>query len=83
MIRLRALSIALCLGLAAPAAWAADPVLVIHGQDDLLIPPSEAEATHSRLPRSRLELVPGAGHLLNMEQPASFNAAVRIFLQSL
>ena len=31
MIRLRALSIALCLGLAAPAAWAADPVLVIHG----------------------------------------------------
>jgi pimeloyl-ACP methyl ester carboxylesterase len=59
------------------------PVLVIHGQDDLLIPPSEAEATHSRLPRSRLELIPGAGHLLNMEQPASFNAAVRIFLQSL
>ena len=31
MIRSRALCIALCLGLAAPAARAADPVLVIHG----------------------------------------------------
>ena len=58
------------------------PVLVIHGADDQLIPPSEAEAMHLRLSRSRLELVPGAGHLLNMEQPASFNAAVRNFLQS-
>jgi pimeloyl-ACP methyl ester carboxylesterase len=58
------------------------PVLVIHGADDQLIPPSEAEAMHLRLRRSRLEVVPGAGHLLNMEQPASFNAAVRNFLQS-
>ena len=31
MTRLRALCVALSLGFAAPAAWAADPVLVIHG----------------------------------------------------
>ena len=31
MTRLRALCAAVCLGLAAPAAWAADPLLVIHG----------------------------------------------------
>ena len=31
MTGLRALCVAICLGLAAPAAWAADPVLVIHG----------------------------------------------------
>ena len=59
------------------------PVLVVHGADDQLIPPSEAEAMHGHLRNSRLELVPGAGHLVNMEQPASFNAAVRNFLQSL
>ena len=59
------------------------PVLVVHGAEDQLIPPSEAEAMHGALPDSRLELVPGAGHLVNMEQPASFNAAVRTFLQSL
>ncbi len=59
------------------------PVLVVHGAEDQLIPPSEAEAMHALLPNSRLELIPGAGHLVNMEQPASFNAAVRNFLQSL
>jgi 3-oxoadipate enol-lactonase len=58
------------------------PVLIVHGADDQLIPPSEAEAMHGQLSQSRLELVPNAGHLVNMEQPASFNAAVRTFLQS-
>lgn len=58
------------------------PVLVIHGQDDQLIPPSEAEATYGRLPNARLALVPGAGHLLNLEQPDAFNAEVRTFLKS-
>ena len=59
------------------------PVLVIHGQDDQLIPAREAEATYAALPNGRLVLVPNAGHLLNLEQPESFNAEVRTFLQSL
>jgi pimeloyl-ACP methyl ester carboxylesterase len=59
------------------------PVLVIHGQDDQLIPPREAEATHAALPNARLVLVPNAGHLLNLEQPETFNAEVRTFLHSL
>jgi pimeloyl-ACP methyl ester carboxylesterase len=59
------------------------PVLVIHGQDDQLIPPSEAEATAARLPHARLVLVPSAGHLLNLEQPETFNAEVRVFLKSI
>jgi pimeloyl-ACP methyl ester carboxylesterase len=59
------------------------PVLVIHGQDDQLIPSREAEATHAALPNARLVLVPNAGHLLNLEQPETFNAEVRTFLQSL
>lgn len=58
------------------------PVLVIHGQEDQLIPPSEAEATYGRLPNARLALVPGAGHLVNMEQPEAFEAEVRTFLKS-
>ncbi|MEP7356299.1 MAG: alpha/beta fold hydrolase [Anaerolineales bacterium] len=59
------------------------PVLVIHGQEDQLIPAREAEATHAGLPNARLALVPNAGHLLNLEQPEAFNAEVRTFLQSL
>ena len=58
------------------------PVLVIHGQDDQLIPPSEAEAAFARLPNARLALVPRAGHLLNLEQPEAFDAEVRNFLKS-
>jgi len=58
------------------------PVLVIHGQDDQLIPPTEAEAAFARLPHGRLALIPGAGHLLNLEQPEAFDAEVRTFLRS-
>jgi len=59
-----------------------EPVLVIHGQQDQLIPPSEAEAAFARLPNARLALVPRAGHLLNLEQPEAFDAEVRTFLKS-
>jgi len=59
------------------------PVLVLHGADDVLIPPSEAEATARALPRARLVLIANAGHLLNLEQPVAFNAEVRTFLASL
>jgi pimeloyl-ACP methyl ester carboxylesterase len=58
------------------------PVLVIHGQEDQLILPSEAEAMYARLPNARLKLIPHAGHLLNMEQPEAFEAEVRNFLKS-
>jgi pimeloyl-ACP methyl ester carboxylesterase len=59
-----------------------EPVLVIHGQEDQLIPPSEAEAAFARLPNARLALLPRAGHLLNLEQPEAFDAEVRTFLKS-
>jgi pimeloyl-ACP methyl ester carboxylesterase len=67
-------------------AWLAElavPVLILHGADDLLIPPSEAEATQALVPGARLQIIPGAGHLVNLEQPAAFNAEVRNFLQGL
>jgi 3-oxoadipate enol-lactonase len=59
------------------------PVLVIHGSGDALIPPSEAEAMYNALPKARLALVPKAGHMLNLEQPAAFNAEVSTFIASL
>lgn len=59
------------------------PVLVIHGTEDGLLPPAEAEAMHSALPHSRLTLVANAGHLVNLEQPDEFNGAVRDFLAGL
>jgi 3-oxoadipate enol-lactonase len=57
------------------------PVLILHGQEDQLIPLAEAEAMAAALPRAKLVVVPGAGHLPNLEQPEIFNDAVRDFLE--
>jgi pimeloyl-ACP methyl ester carboxylesterase len=58
------------------------PTLILHGADDQIIPVKEAEAMHRAVSHSDLELIPNAGHLLNLEQPEMFNHAVRFFLGS-
>jgi len=57
------------------------PVLILHGAEDQLIPLAEAEAMQAALPKAKLVVVPGAGHLPNLEQPEIFNDAVREFLE--
>jgi pimeloyl-ACP methyl ester carboxylesterase len=59
------------------------PTLILHGADDQIIPVKEAEAMRDAIPNARLQLIPDAGHLLNLEQPDLFNQAVRSFLQSI
>ncbi|MFO1327012.1 MAG: alpha/beta fold hydrolase [Rubrivivax sp.] len=38
------------------------PVLLLHGAEDRLIPPSHSQALAARAPQAQLHLVPGAGH---------------------
>jgi 3-oxoadipate enol-lactonase len=59
------------------------PTLVVCGEEDVLTPPAEAQALHAAISGSRLVLVPGAGHLANLERPHAFNAALRDFLGAL
>jgi pimeloyl-ACP methyl ester carboxylesterase len=59
------------------------PTLILHGADDQIIPVKEAEAMRDRISTARLEVIPDAGHLLNLEQPDRFNQAIRDFLGSL
>ena len=59
------------------------PVLIIHGVDEQLIPFHEAEMMKQHLPNSKLEIISGAGHLPNMEQPNKYNQAIREFILSL
>ncbi len=59
------------------------PTLILHGADDQLIPFREAEAMRDAIPNASLEILPDAGHLLNLEQPEQFNEAVRRFLAGL
>jgi hypothetical protein len=58
------------------------PTLVITGEADVSAPPARAEAMAAAIPGARLHIVPGAPHMLPMEQPAVFNAAVLDFLRS-
>src|SRR5688572_17542845 len=59
------------------------PALIVHGAEDTLIPPSEAEGMHRAIKNSQLELVPLSGHLPNLEQPAPFDATLWQFLKKL
>ncbi len=56
------------------------PTLVLVGAEDVLTPPSEAEALAAAIPGARLDVIPGAGHLANLENPVAVTAAWRGFL---
>jgi pimeloyl-ACP methyl ester carboxylesterase len=56
------------------------PVLLIWGADDARSPPICGEKMRDRIRGSRLVVIPDAGHVSNVEQPARFNAEVRTFL---
>lgn len=59
------------------------PALVMHGAEDGLIPPAEAESMHRRIKHSRLELIASSGHLPNLEQTMPFDTILRNFLAQL
>ena len=58
------------------------PALVIAGEEDSLIPLAESEAMQARLPRSLLVVIPGVGHLSNLEAPERFSIALDDFLRA-
>ena len=59
------------------------PTLVITGEADRSAAPEVARKMAERIPGAALVILPGAGHLLNIEQPAAFNAALLAFLRGL
>lgn len=59
------------------------PTLVIHGADDPLVNPRGSEVAARLMPDARLVLVPDCGHLVQLEEPEAFLAAVRPFLAEL
>lgn len=56
------------------------PTLLIWGELDGRSPLSVARRFEEAIRGARLVVIPGAGHLTNLEQPELFNAAVREFL---
>jgi pimeloyl-ACP methyl ester carboxylesterase len=58
------------------------PALVVCGSEDALTPLADSEAIQRAVTGSRLEVIPGAGHLSALEDPAAFNGALVTFLQA-
>jgi pimeloyl-ACP methyl ester carboxylesterase len=58
------------------------PTLLLYGDADVRAPMEVADQLHAAIPHSRLVLLPGAGHLCNLEAPGRFNSEVRSFLRS-
>ena len=59
------------------------PTLIIHGEDDQIIPVDEVMEMQSQIPGSNLYILENAGHLPNMEQSDVFNGLVAEFLADL
>jgi pimeloyl-ACP methyl ester carboxylesterase len=56
------------------------PTVVITGEEDGIAPVDEARAMSDAIRQSSFEMIPGAGHLSNIERPAAFNAIFGEFL---
>jgi pimeloyl-ACP methyl ester carboxylesterase len=56
------------------------PFLIVHGDEDVLVPIDMALETFSLLPRARLLVLPYAGHAVNLEEPRAVNDAIRAFV---
>jgi pimeloyl-ACP methyl ester carboxylesterase len=58
------------------------PTLLIWGEVDARSPLSVARQFEQAIPDARLVILPGAGHVSNLEQPEQFNDAVRTFCRT-
>jgi pimeloyl-ACP methyl ester carboxylesterase len=58
------------------------PTLVLSGEQDVRAPRDVWEPLHSRIRGSKLTLIPGVGHMVDMEASERFNAEVRSFLRA-
>ncbi len=59
------------------------PTLVVCGEEDLLTPPEDARRLARGIAGSRLEVLPGAGHLPSLEAPEAFTRALKSFLDGM
>jgi pimeloyl-ACP methyl ester carboxylesterase len=57
----------------------ANPTLVVVGAEDAITPPEKAKVMADLVTGARLEVVPGAGHLVPVEQPERFKALLESF----
>jgi pimeloyl-ACP methyl ester carboxylesterase len=52
------------------------PTLIVCGEDDVMTPPKFSRYLHDRIAGSKLAIIPGAGHMLPLEQPDALDAEI-------
>lgn len=70
-------------GLPADLAAIQEPALVIHGALDRVIDVSSARALAASLPRASLRVLPGIGHLPQLEAPIEVARMIDVFIEGL
>lgn len=58
------------------------PALILCGDEDELTPVKYSQFLQNRIKGSRMEILPGAGHMVMMESPSAFNEKIREFILS-
>jgi pimeloyl-[acyl-carrier protein] methyl ester esterase len=56
--------------------------VIIQGQEDRIVPPGQGQFLQKQLTGARLNLLPGAGHLPFLTQPAAFNGILETCLST-
>jgi pimeloyl-ACP methyl ester carboxylesterase len=59
------------------------PTLLLCGDQDVRAPSNVRRELHAGIAGSKLVVIPGAGHVCNIDTPERFNAEVRAFLMEL
>jgi len=57
------------------------PTAVVVGEEDAITPLEMSETMRVAIPAATLSLIPGAGHIANLEAPAAFETALRAWLR--
>lgn len=69
-----------CVDLTDAIADLQTPTLIITGDDDVIISPRKGKLLRKQLPQASLVNIPGAGHYVQVEEPAKVAAAIESFL---
>jgi pimeloyl-ACP methyl ester carboxylesterase len=59
----------------------AAPTLVVHGEQDVFVPPANALVLAEKIPAAQLRLWPDAGHMYTIDEPQADREIARFLLQ--
>lgn len=57
------------------------PTAVVVGEEDTITPLEMSQTMSEKIPGATLSIIPGAGHIANLEAPTAFEAALRAWLE--